>query len=107
MLEVNRRWVALVENEDHKIYWDSDEAKNFINEMATHTQKKKENFIMDNWYVLSVWTGKEHYCVERMRFYNSEKAVNNISAFVPTRETFFKKNGNVNKKIEDYCINLF
>ena len=65
-------------------------------EMATHTQKERS--IMDNWYVMSVLTGKENSSVEDIRVYNIEKSIDHILPFVPTRETFFKKNGDIKKE---------
>ena len=54
---------------------------------------------MDNWYVMSVWTGREDSCVESVKAYNQEKTVDGTSPFVPTRETLFKKGGIVRHEI--------
>ena len=53
---------------------------------------------MDNWYVVTAWTGKEYSCVESIRAYNMEKSIDNVLPFVPTKETFFQKQGSVKTK---------
>jgi len=53
---------------------------------------------MDNWYVMSVWAGKENALINNIRDYDMKKSVNNVLPFVPTRETFFKRRANI--KIE-------
>ena len=52
---------------------------------------------MDNWYIMSVWTGKERSVTENIRAYNTEKSINNVSPFVPLKEFFLKRNGNIKK----------
>jgi transcription antitermination factor NusG len=46
---------------------------------------------MDNWYVMSVWTGKENSVVRDIRAYNAEKGIGNVSPFIPTKERFFRR----------------
>lgn len=50
---------------------------------------------MDNWYVMSVWTGKKNFLIKNIRTYNMENSINNVSPFVPMRETFFKRSINI------------
>lgn len=47
---------------------------------------------------MSVWVGKENSCIEDMQTYNVEKSIDNILPFIPLKETFFKKSGNVKKE---------
>jgi len=49
------------------------------------------NFCTDNWYVMSVWMGKENSVVRDIKAYNAEKGIKNISPFIPMKERFFKK----------------
>jgi len=54
--------------------------------VTTHTQKNGD--FMDNWYVISVWTGKENSLIDNIRVYNAERDIKDISPFVPTKEFF-------------------
>ena len=42
--------------------------------------------------------GRENICVEDIRAYNNDMAVDNISPFIPMRESFFKKQGNIKEE---------
>ena len=57
---------------------------------------------MYNWYVMSVWSGREKSLVKDIQNYDRncsmEKYIEDSSMFVPTRETFFKRAGNIKKE---------
>ena len=50
---------------------------------------------MDNWYIVTAWTGGEHSCAANIKRYNVEKSIGGIKPFVPTRETFFERHRHV------------
>ena len=45
---------------------------------------------MDNWHVIRVWTGREKFCANEIRSYNEGGNIKNMIIFVPTKESVFK-----------------
>ena len=58
----------------------------------------------NNWYVLAVDTGRENSRIKEIRAYNEEKAINNILPFVPSKETFFKREKEVSVMFPGYVF---
>ena len=53
---------------------------------------------MNNWYIVSTWKGRENSLVKGILAYNAEKSINIVMPFIPTKETFFKRAGNIKKE---------